>query len=250
MIDPHRPWLRDVRDDPRAMNWAATLFNPFGETTKLHFSRAWTLMFMGRLLLYIVPAFVIAVLGIAGMKTEAFNRPVDLFLLAVPASLVPFAVFTFVTEFTSFIAHLRRFAEARRPTLLAAIVLLPLMLGLAGYAGGVTMGKAQFQAMQQKAAAAKAAAENPDPAAKPAGPPPEARRGGQRGRGGPGGGPPPSEKQMARSSGVGIGMLLWAITSFGVMLWTLLYVARIPNGGQGRKRTGSDLTADEIAAGY
>lgn len=250
LIDPDRPWLRDERDDPRTMNWAATLFNPFGESTKLHFSRAWTLMFMGRVLLYIVPSFVIAILSIAGMKTAAFNKPVDLFLLAVPASLVPFAVFTVLTEFTSFIAHVRRLTEARRPVLLAALVLLPLMLGLAGYLGGAAMGKAQFAAMQQKAAAARAAAENPDSAARPDARPAESRRGGQRGRGGPRGGPPPSEKQIARSAGTGLGLMLWAITSFGVMLWTLLYVARLPNGGQGRKRTGSDLTADEIAAGY
>ncbi|HCJ19304.1 MAG TPA: hypothetical protein DHV57_18000, partial [Hyphomonas sp.] len=57
-IDAHRPWIRDERDDPARMDWFQTLFNPMGMTGKLHFSRAWTFMFMGRVLLFIVPVFV------------------------------------------------------------------------------------------------------------------------------------------------------------------------------------------------
>jgi hypothetical protein len=50
---------------------------------------------------------------------------------------------------------------------------------------------------------------------------------------------------MAASSGFGFATMLWAPTSFLVMLWSLLYVARIPNGGVGRFRTGSDIAQGE-----
>ena len=46
-------------------------------------------------------------------------------------------------------------------------------------------------------------------------------------------------------AGLGIAQLLWALSSFVVMLWTLLYVARLPNGGVGQFRTGSDLSMEE-----
>ena len=45
--------------------------------------------------------------------------------------------------------------------------------------------------------------------------------------------------------GMGLAMPLWALSSFFVMLWTLLHVARLPNGGAGPFRTGSDLTQEE-----
>jgi hypothetical protein len=44
---------------------------------------------------------------------------------------------------------------------------------------------------------------------------------------------------------MGFGLMVWAPLSFGVMLWTLLYVARLPNGGVGSIRTGSDLAEGE-----
>ncbi|MBA3067305.1 MAG: hypothetical protein FP825_02350 [Hyphomonas sp.] len=248
-IDSHRPWIRDYRDDPGAMNWLATLFNPMGESTKLHFSRAWTFMFMGRVLLYIVPSFTAAVLGIAGVKTGFLNTPVNIALFTVPALLVPFAVFTFITDLTSFSAHSRRLAEAGRPTWLAVIVLVPMILGMAAYYAGTGMGAAQHRDMMKPPAAktetpakdGEAAAKDGEAEAKPKG---EARRG-PPGRQGP----PPSEREMAVSTGMGMALPIWALASFGVMLWTLTYVARLPNGGQGRLRTGSHLTPDEIADG-
>ena len=240
-IDHHRPWIRDERDDPGAMNWAQTMLNPFGETSKLHFSRAWTFMFMGRVLLYIVPSFAAAILGIAGVKLDAFNAPVNLALFTVPAMLAPLAVFIIVTEFTSFAAHFRRLADARRPAWLAIILLVPMILGLLGYAAGTQGGAAQHRAMNappvakevEEKAEGDASAEKPQQQPQRRGPP----------------GPLQSERQAAIAAGMGLGLMIWAPLSFGVMLWSLLYVARLPNGGQGRLRTGSDLTEDEIAAG-
>ena len=241
-IDPHRPWIRDQRDDPGAMNWAQTLLNPFGETSKLHFSRAWTFMFMGRLMLYLVPSLTAGVIGIAGVKTEFLNTPVDLLLFTVPALLLPFAIFTIVTEFTSFVAHTRRLANAQRATWLAVIVLIPMILGLAAYAAGTSMGAAQHRAMNAPPAEKVEGAKEGE-AAKPAG---ERRQ--QRQRRGPPG-PPQSERQAAIATGLGMAMPIWWLASSIVMAWTLVWVARLPNGGQGRVRTGSDLTPDEVEAG-
>ena len=224
------------------MNWAETLLNPLGETSKLHFSRAWTVMFIGRLLLYLVPSVGAGMLGIAGVKTGFLNAPTDLLLFTVPALLVAFAVFALITEFTSFVAHTRRLADAQRPAWLAVIVLVPMILGLAVYMAGTSMGAAQHRAANAPAAEAAAGG-----AAVEAG---AARRpeGRSRGRGGPPG-PPQSERQAAVSAGLGMALPVWWLASTGVMIWTLVWVARLPNGGQGRVQTGSHLTPEEIAEG-
>lgn len=251
-IDKHRPWIRDYRDDPGAMNWAQTLLNPMGESSKLHFSRAWTFSFLGRVMLYVVPSFGAFVLGIAGMNAETWNAPVDLLIFTVPALLVPFAVFTLFTEYTSFAGHTRRLADAQKPTWLAVIVLVPMILGLAAYTAGTSMGAAQHRQMNAPPAAkvetekegeadADAAAEKSEAAKKDGAKKPPERRGPP--------GPPQSERQAAVAAGMGMGLPVWFLGSFGVMLWSLLWVARLPNGGEGRIRTGSDLTAEEVAAG-
>ena len=243
-IDHHRPWIRDERDDPARMDWLQTLFNPFGMTSKLHFSRAWTFMFMGRILLFIVPVFSVSIATMAGADLAVAWKPLSFFPLPIPALLVPFFVFTIVTALTSWVAHMRRLADANRSTLQAMIVLIPLILGLVGFAGGVTKGVTDYEA--QKAQAAKAAIEKEEGAAADAAPvavkadaksqpaPAQHRRG-----------PPPTMRQMALGGGIGLATLLWALAGLPVMLWTLLHVARLPNGGVGPLRTGSDLTQEE-----
>lgn len=249
-IDHHRPWIRDHRDDPGAMNWLETMTNPMGESSKLHFSRFWTFSFMGRLLLYLIPSFTAGVLGIAGVKLAALNAPVNLFLFSVPALLAPFAVFAFFTDLASFVAHMRRLADAQRPTWLAVIVLVPMILGLAAYMAGTGAGAAQYKAAHAPKPAASAEAPKAEAAAAKEGEAkaeekkkPERKGPPQRQ------GPPQSERQMAIASGLGAGFPVWLLASFGVMLWTLIYVARLPNGGQGRLRTGSHLTQEELEAG-
>ncbi|MBO6583102.1 MAG: hypothetical protein JJ954_09115 [Hyphomonas sp.] len=239
-IDAHRPWIRDERDDPARMDWFQTLFNPMGMTGKLHFSRAWTFMFMGRVLLFIVPVFVAFIAGLAGADMSGAWQPVKSVGIPLPALLLPFFFFTIITEFTSWVAHVRRFAEANRSTLKAAIVLVPLFLGLLGFAGGVVSGSAQYQAQQAKAAQAQTVAAEGGEAAETDAAAPQEARGPRRPDG-----PPPTEMQMAMGGGMGLAMPLWALSSFFVMLWTLLHVARLPNGGAGPFRTGSDLTQEE-----
>ena len=237
-IDPHRPWIRDKRDDPSGMNWVETLFNPLGMTGKLHFSRAWTFMFMGRVLIFIVPVFSVFIGGVAGADLDSAWKPVSFLILPIPALLVPFFIFTIVTEFTSWVAHVRRLAEANRSTLKAMIVLIPLILGLIGFAGGVSMGIAQHRAQAAKSAPAAEATVTEAGANAPV-----AQQNGQA-KQGQRHGPPPTERQMAIGTGMSIGVMLWAIASFVVMLWTLLHVARLPNGGVGAFRTGSDLSQE------
>ena len=250
-IDPHRPWIRDERDDPSRMDWAQTLFNPLGMTGKLHFSRAWTFMFMGRLVLFIVPVFVAFIAGLAGADMSGAWQPIKAIGLPLPALLVPFFFFTLVTELTSWVAHVRRFAEANRSTLKAAIVLIPLFLGLVGFALGVVAGSAQFDAQQAKQAAAVESAATGDAAGDAAATSPEAageeanEEARPEARGPRRNGPPPTQMEMALGAGMGFAFPLWAISSFFVMLWTLLHVARMPNGGVGQFRTGSDLTREE-----
>lgn len=243
LIDPHRPWILDRRDDPAAMNWLQTLFNPMGKSSKLHFSRAWTFMFMGRLLLYIVPTCVVAVLAVAGVQTAILNEPVNLGPVPVPTLLVPFVVFVLVTEYTSFVAHMRRLAEAGRSTLLAGIVLIPLILAMLAFAGGVAGGIAQHDAQVAKVALEKEIAADP---AKAAAAKAEANADAAKAPQRPG---PPAEpktaRQMAIGGGIGLALPIWMLASFGAMLWTLLYVARMPNGGVGEFRTGSHIPENE-----
>jgi fluoride ion exporter CrcB/FEX len=247
VIDPHRPWIQDERDDPGRMDWVQTLFNPFGETSKVHFTRAWTVFFMGRLLLYVVPSFAVGILTVAGAKMGWANAPVNLLLITVPALLVPFAIYTFLTEFTSFVAHTRRLAEAKRPAWLAVIVLVPMILGLLAYTAGTGMGAAQHRMMTAPPPAAvkteaekEGAADGEGEEAKSEEAASASAKKQQRPqrRGPPG--PPPSERQMAVQTGMSMGLPIWALGSLGVMLWTLLYVARLPNGGTGRISTGSN----------
>ncbi len=242
-IDHHRPWIRDERDDPSQMDWIQTLFNPFGMTGKLHFSRAWSFMFMGRVLLFIVPVVAVFIASMAGASLGGAWKPLSFFPLPVPALLVPFFVFTIVTEFTSWVAHVRRFGEANRSTLLAMIVLIPLTLGLAGFALGVMGGIAGYEQTQKQAAveSTETGAEGDASAAKADEKPAAGNQGAQHARRGP----PPTMQQMAMGGGMSLGTLLWLVASLPVMLWTLLYVARMPNGGVGPFRTGSDLTQEE-----
>jgi len=56
-------------------------------------------------------------------------------------------------------------------------------------------------------------------------------------------GPPPTQKEMASSAGMGLAIPIWMLSSFFVILWTLLYVARLPNDGIGKIQTGTTETA-------
>ena len=243
-IDPHRPWIKDARDNPRDMRWGQVFFNPFGSSPKLHFTRAWTFMFLGRVLLCIVPVFAVFIASLAGADLNSLWQPVEALVLPIPELLLPFFVFVLVTELTSWIAHVRRFNEAHKSPLWAMVVLLPLMLGLAGFYLGAQGGIKQYEQMHAPKPAVTAEAPAGEGAEAAAAKPQPQQRRPQ--------GPPQSERDMAAGAGLGLAMMVWAPSSFLVMLWTLLYVARIPNGGVGRFRTGSDIAQgeEELPAAY
>lgn len=248
VIDPARPWIRDPRDDVRELKWAETLFNPMGETGKLHFTRAWTFMFMGRLLMYFVPVLAVAILSLAGLDAGGLTNSIKLGVVSFPAMLLPFVAFALLTEFTSFVAHMRRFAEAKRPVWLAVIILIPLVLAMTGFLGGTLMGKQGYQMRQDYVAAKevlKTDAENKEAKLTVA-------QGKQRGmerrismerrRKMD----PPTELEMAAGMGQQIAALVWALASLPVMLWTLFFVARLPNGGRGKLYSGSEVNPDSL----
>lgn len=233
MIDPARPWILDPRDAPADMNWRETLLYPFGITSKVHFGRAWTFMFMGRLLLFVVPVFAVFILNIAGMKADALWKPVAGFGLPVPALLLPFFVFAIVSEFTSFVAHRRRLANAKRSSWLGILVLVPLMLAMVGFVLGASSGAKAYDTLkaEKNKPQIEQTVENADSA--------KSETDAPRDRGKKREGPPPTQKEMAASAGMGLAIPIWLFSSFFVMLWTLLYVARLPNDGIGKVQTGT-----------
>lgn len=233
-IDPRRPWIRDPEDAPASMNWLQTLLNPFGRASKVHFTRAWTFMFMGRVLLYLVPSVILGVAGLAGVSTQAANVPVDLIVFTVPAVLLPFALFTLLTEYTSFAAHLRRLSQAGRNPFLAILVLVPLLTAMMLYTLGAGMGAARYDRIHSPpASSAEMIVEGQGGQAQAGEPESSARAAGREGRGARG----PraqkmkdiSQRQMAVSAGMGLALPVWGLLSFCVMLWTLFFVARLPN---------------------
>lgn len=232
-IDPARPWILDPRDAPAEMNWRETLFYPFGLTSKVHFGRAWTFMFMGRLLLFVVPVFAVFILNIAGMKAGALWKPLAGFGLPIPTLLLPFFVFATATEFTSFVAHRRRLANAKRSPWLGILVLVPLILAMAGFVIGAGSGAKEYDTL--KAEENKPQIEQTLESASSANGQEDAKKKNGKKREGP----PPTQKEMASSAGMGLAIPIWMLSSFFVMLWTLLYVARLPNDGVGKIQTGT-----------
>lgn len=223
-IDPGRPWIDDPRDAPAAMRWGPSFLNPLGKTTRLHFTRGWTAVFMVRLAAFTIPPVMLSLLVAAGANDAAALVP--------PLWTVHLVIL--VTALMSAALHLRRLADARRSPLWAVLVLVPVMFGALGFIGGTVHGSAAYQ----KAVEAQAA-------------PPEARitqtgernqatqeaRRGARGEGRRGRQGEPldvtevSARSHALQSGLNAALAVWALPSFLVMLWTLLWVARLPNGG-------------------
>lgn len=235
-IDPKRPWITDPRDAPTDMNWLKTFTDPSGETSRVHFTRAWTGLFFIRLLYLAGTMGLFMIFAAAGAENPAsFVPPAWLWLVVV-----------LVTALASAVAHVRRLASARRSAAWAALVLLPVLAGAGGFLAGAAMGAQAYQAQVQQAERQRA--EMPAP---PQTPPAEGETAGEtstdsaagsaegrdgareRRRGGP---PGPditevSARDFALSQGVNMAITFWALPSFLVMLWTLFWVGRLPNGG-------------------
>ena len=86
-IDPERPWINEQDGDPARMSWLDTFLNPAGESPKLHFTRAWTILFFAGILAW--PGFGLAsfIAGAAGMDTSGLSA-FHGYLIAVVVLLV------------------------------------------------------------------------------------------------------------------------------------------------------------------
>lgn len=243
ILDPKRPWLTDERELPSNMNWLQTLFNPAGESPRLHFTRAWTMLFMMQLLIILVPFAIAAVINMAGGN----GKPVGAFgLYATPVVFI-------VTTLMSYVIHSRRLRDAGKLPVLAIVPLIPLVLaGLALFATteaesakydkrfdmrqefladpdafrakqNEQQKKAREEA-EQRAAEAEAKGEEPKPQQGPRGRP---------GPGGPGGTMglekplPPKAQTVLKASLPTFQNVIILLSGF-VAIWSLLWVARVP----------------------
>ena len=247
-LDPNRPWITDRRELPSHMNWVQTFFNPTGESPRLHFTRAWTVLFILQLIIVLLPLTVGYILDLAG-GDGGLVREIGMF-----ASPVVFVV----TTMMSYVIHSRRLIDARKPQILAIIPLIPMLIGLALFSL-TAMGKAQeydkrFETRQEYLAdpdaflekrreeqreAQKKAEE--EAAASQDGEASTQRQGGQNrggpqgGRGGPGMGPeqplPPKAEFILNAAAPQIQNVIIPLSAL-IAVWSLMWVARVPFFGR------------------
>ncbi len=253
VLDPDRPWITNEEDLPVRMSWLQTFLNPAGESPKLHFTRAWTVLFFMGLLSWVGLGMIISVVGIAGVDTGPLNVFHGYFIAAVLA----------VTSLFSYVAHTRRLNHAGKISLRAIIVLVPLILASVVFMGGVQTkaveyaelyeARAEFLAdpqawrdarleerreRQAEEEARRKAAEE----ARANGEEVEGQGNGNRGgRGGPprGGNEGPSaenplptkEAFIVRPNLGAFNMIIVGLNTL-IMIWSLLWVARVPNFGK------------------
>jgi uncharacterized membrane protein YhaH (DUF805 family) len=133
-IDPKRPWITDHREDPAEMNWTQSFTNPLGETSRLHFTRGWTMLFFVRLAWWLGFALLAMIFGAAGVDD--------------PSAYVPpswaFLVLIVLTALASVVLHIRRLGNARRSPLWAMLVFVPVLVGFAGFMQGVGSASAEY----------------------------------------------------------------------------------------------------------
>ncbi|MEM7328075.1 MAG: hypothetical protein AAF437_05000 [Pseudomonadota bacterium] len=260
LLDPDRPWLTDEEQMPSRMSWFDTFFNPTGQSPKLHFTRAWTILFFAGVITWAGVGFIIFIMGVAGADTGGLSVFHGYMIAVVLA----------VTSVLSYVIHTRRLNHAGKISLRAIIVLVPLVLATLSFVGGMTSNSAEYDRLYQQRAeylsdpaawrdarlderrkaqeeaeqarleaeAARAEAEaNGEQVSEE-----EGQRGqrGQRGGGQRGGwnqGPSPEnplpskEAFIVRPNLGGFSMTIVGLNTL-IMIWSLLWVARVPNFGR------------------
>lgn len=263
-LDPNRPWITDDEELPARMNWLDTFFNPAGKSPKLHFTRAWTVLFFTGVLAWFGVGFMIFIFGAAGADTTGMSI-FHGYLIAVVLA---------ITSLLSYVIHTRRLNHAGKISLRAIIVLVPLIVGAVAFTGGVAGKAAEYDKLYQQRAEyladpgawrdarlqerrdAQAEAEKARLEAEEAransengeadGDANSGQRGqrGQRGGGGPGGfnqgpnpeNPLPSKEAFIVRPNLGAFYMPIAGLSALIMIWSLLWVARVPNFGRKEER--------------
>ncbi len=260
-LDPDRPWIDREEDLPARMNWLDTFLNPTGESSKLHFTRAWTVLFFAGVITWAGLGMVIFLMGTVGAETGSFST-LHSYLIAIVIG---------VSAIFSFVIHSRRLNHAKKSSLRAIIILVPLVIGSVLFLGGVTQKAGQYQELydarasfledpaawrderlqerreeQARIAAEREAAQEARGSVREATaqggnrPGQRQRRGGRRGGGGGGpeiGGFSPENPLPSKESFIlrpnlqsfyGPIVLLNGL----IMIWSLLWVARVPNFGR------------------
>lgn len=251
-LDPDRPWITEEEQLPARMNWLDTFFNPAGASPKLHFTRAWTVLFFAGLLTWFGLGFVLFILGVTGANTAGLSVA-HTYLIAIVLG---------ISCILSFVIHTRRLNHAGKISLRALIVLLPLFVGAFLFFGGVSAKAAEYEELYQERAVfledpsawrdarleeqrtAQAEAEKARLEAEAAEENGEGGENAQRGggqRGGPPGGwdrgpsaenPLPSKEAFIVRPNLGAFYMPIVGLNALIMLWSLLWVARVPNFGR------------------
>ena len=251
-LDPERPWIESEEDLPSKMNWVDTFFNPLGESPKLHFTRAWTVLFFTGLLAWVGLGFAIFIVGVAGLDTAELS--------AFHAYLI--AAVLGISSILSFVIHARRLNHAKKSSVRAIILLVPLVLGAVAFMGSMSSKSAEYDKLYEARAEfladpaawrekkleerreeqAKAEQERLErEAAKARGEEVEERggnRGGERGGRGDGdNGPNPENQLPSKESFIlqpSLGAFYMPIVGLNalIMIWSLSWVARVPNFGR------------------
>lgn len=262
ILDPKRPWLTDERELPSHMNWLQTLFDPTGKSPRLHFTRAWTMLFILQLVIILGPWFTAVVIGMAGgdgSGVSTFGK------YATPIVFV-------VTTLMSYVIHTRRLNDAGKTPLLALIPLIPLIIAVGAFmmtaTGEVQKYDKRFetrqeyltdpdayrerQAEQRRIAQQEAEKQAAEAAANGEEAKPQQPQGGQqRGPGGPGGPGgmgveqplPPKAPTVLKASLPMIQNIIIPLSAL-IAIWSLMWVARVPFFG---KYPGDDGTGERFA---
>ncbi|MCH2457763.1 MAG: DUF805 domain-containing protein [Henriciella sp.] len=236
-IDPKRPWLTDERELPERMNWLQTLFDPTGESPRLHFTRAWTLLFALQAMIIVVPFTVALVLNLAGGDGAGVST------FGTYATPVVFIATTLI----SYVIHSRRLNDAGKTPLLAILPLIPLLIGFALFTTtAMSTAKSydkQFEMRQDYLADPDAFRERQREEREAARAKAEAEGGGegaqqqqQRGRGGPPGGRggmnldqpmAPKTEFVLKAAAPMIQNVVIPLSGL-IAIWSLMWVARVP----------------------
>lgn len=239
-IDPKRPWLTDVRELPERMNWLQTLFDPTGESPRLHFTRAWTLLFTLQAMIIVVPFTIALVLNLAGGDGSSVST------FGTYATPIVFIV----TTLMSYVIHSRRLNDAGKTSLLAILPLVPLIIGCVLFVttaqGSSKSYDKQFEMRQDYLADPDAFRERQRAEREAAQAKAEAEGGGeqaqqqqQRGRGGPPGGRggmnldrpmDPKTEVVLKAAAPMIQMVVIPLSGL-LAIWSLMWVARVPYFG-------------------
>lgn len=264
-LDPDRPWITDEDQLPSRMNWLDTFFNPTGKTPTLHFTRAWTVLFMAQVVAFFFIGWLLTtVISVAGADTEGLEVAERYFI----------ALVFVITTVLSYIIHVRRLNHAGRSPLWAMIVLTPVLIALAQFTGTLIQKSAEYDELYsaraefledpaawranrldtQREAQEKAAAERAKAQEEPEEVPEMCKaanansgnagnQGNRGGRGDFGDRGPNVEQPLAskeefilRPAAAGVVQPIMLL-SLPIMVWTLLWVARAPlQGAQYPKR--------------